>query len=93
MEFENVPEEHEIPETASMRRFDARMRELISRLKFPDQLPDDGDYRKPYLILFNGITDALYAMEQMNFGKARDYLMDAQRNAEDAFISGGDAEE
>ena len=93
MEFDHIPEEHEIPETESMKRFDARMRALIARLKFPDELPDNADYKKPYLILFDGITDALDAMEQMNFGKARDRLEDAQRDAEEAYISATEEEQ
>ena len=93
MEFDNIPEAHEIPETAAMKRFDARMRALIPHLKFPDQLPDDSDYKRPYLILFNAITSALDAMARMNFGSARNILEDAQQDAEEAYISAADEEE
>jgi len=92
MEFDNIPSEQDIPETESMKRFDARTRALIPKLEFPDQLPDHADYKKPYLILFNGITDALDSLNRMNFGRVRDILEDAQRNAEEAYISATDEE-
>ena len=81
MEFANIPPEHEISETEAMRRFDSRMQALITHLKFPDQLPDHGDYKQLYLILFNSITRAMSAIDEMNFGKARDILQDAQTDA------------
>lgn len=90
MEFDHIPEEQDISETAAMKRFDARMRALIANLKFPDELPDDADYKKSYLILFNGITDALDSLKRMNFGRVRDILEDAQRDAEEAYISTAD---
>lgn len=93
MEFDNILEEHENQETEATKRFDARMRALIPNLKLPDQLSDDNDYKKPYLILFNAITNALDAMARMNFGRARDILEDAQRNAEEAYISATDEEQ
>ena len=43
-----------------------------------------------FLILFNGITDALDSMERMNFGRAKDILQDAQINAEEAYLSAGE---
>ena len=89
-EFANVPEENEIPETPAMKRFDSEMRELIDKLKFPDELPDHADYKKPYLILFNGITDALDSLDRMNFGKVRNILMDAQQEAEEAYLNSED---
>ena len=88
MEFDNIPEENEIPETRAGKAFDAHMQELIERLKFPDQLPEEIDYKKPYLILFNGITSAIHDMEQMNFGRAKQTLIFAQQDAEEAYISG-----
>ena len=36
-----------------------------------------------YTALFNGITDALEAMERQNYGHAKEILIKAQQNAED----------
>ena len=47
-------------------------------------------YRKMYLRLFNGVTDALVAMEQQNFGTAADMLRQAQVDSEELYL---DAEE
>ena len=46
------------------------------------------EYKKPYGILFNGITDALAALEEYNFGQVKTCLIKAQQMAEEAFISG-----
>lgn len=80
--------------TAKLREqeFDARMKKLIAELRFPDELPEEGDYKKPYLILFNGITDAIHAMEELDFGRAKRTLKYAQYEAEEAFISNGEEE-
>jgi len=89
----NIPAEEEIPETRASKRFDERMLALIAEWKFPDQLPEDSDYKRPYLILFNGITSALRAMERMNFGRAKELLEDAQADAEEAFLDSGDLDD
>ena len=50
------------------------------------------DYQKLYALLFNAVTDALDAMEQMNFGRAKELLITAQQAAEEVYIgedSGG----
>ena len=44
------------------------------------------EYKKPYLILFNGISRALEEVEQMNFGTVRAILEAAQRDAEEAYL-------
>ena len=80
-----VPAEENVPERRS-KVFDEHMMELAERLKFPDQLPDKGDYKKPYLILFNGLTSAILDMEKMNFGRAKQTLMIAQQDAEEAYL-------
>lgn len=90
MNFNCISPEDAIPESRVPKCFDERMRALIERLKFPDELPEHADYKKPYLILFNGITDALDSMERMNFGRAKDILQDAQINAEEAYLSAGE---
>lgn len=51
------------------------------------------DYKKGYLTLFNGATDALALMEQQNFGMARQTLMQAQSAAEENVISQPDEKE
>ena len=47
------------------------------------------EYKKPYGILFNGITDALAALEEYNFGQVKTCLIKAQQMAEEAYISEG----
>ena len=43
-------------------------------------------YQKPYLYLFNSITDALRAMDDQNYGLARDLLIRAHQEAENYFL-------
>ena len=59
---------------------------FLAKIRFPDQLENDADYKKMYLTLFNGITYALSQIDRMNFGRARDILVDSQKKAEDIFI-------
>ena len=47
------------------------------------------DYKTMYLHLFNHVTDAVAAMETLNFGQAKDILMGAQREAERLYINSG----
>ena len=47
------------------------------------------EYRVPYLILFNRVTDALEALEKDGTADIRDMLIRAQREAEEAFIEAG----
>ena len=64
---------------------------FLADMKFESDLEkDDADYKKMYLTLFNGITYALSQIKRMNFGRARDILMDAQKEAEEIYISGAD---
>ena len=49
-------------------------------------------YEKLYLSLFNAITDALAHMENRNYGLAEACLKDAQRGAEDMYVSGDEPE-
>ena len=39
-----------------------------------------------YHILFNAITDALDAMQKLNFGEAKQILMAAQQKTEEAYL-------
>ena len=45
------------------------------------------EYKKPYHILFNGVTDALAALEDCNYGTVKVLLIQAQQQAEEAYIS------
>lgn len=47
------------------------------------------EYKKPYLTLWNAITDATKAIEQQNFGFAKELLKKAQQDAEEAYVSKG----
>ena len=51
------------------------------------------EYRKPYLILWAGITDARAAMENRNYGIADQLLKQAQQSAEEAYIDYAEEEE
>ena len=44
-------------------------------------------YQNLYFHLFNRITDALAAMEQQDFGTARDILIRAQLSAEEQYLN------
>ena len=44
------------------------------------------EYKKPYLILWGRIDDALKAMAQCNYGLAAELLKKAQSEAEEAYI-------
>jgi len=45
------------------------------------------DYEGLYQLLFNGITDAIKAIEKQNYGSAREKLISIQREAEDLYIT------
>ena len=47
-------------------------------------------YQKAYHLLFNGITDALEAMEKQNFGQAGELLRRAQQEAEELYFAAGE---
>ena len=44
-------------------------------------------YEELYHLLFNAATDALRAMEQENFGQARDLLIRAQQACEERYMA------
>lgn len=48
------------------------------------------DFPKYYTRLFNGVTDALEAMQAQNYIKAQDILIQAQQDAEELFLADGD---
>lgn len=39
-----------------------------------------------YTLLFNAVTDALFALEHQNYGYAKDILINAQQNAELSYL-------
>ena len=47
-------------------------------------------YQKMYSVLFNAMTDALRDMEEQNFGRAKERLIEAQQQAEEAFVETGE---
>lgn len=52
------------------------------------------EYKRPYLRLWAGISEALSALEKRNYGMAEEILLNAQQAAEEIWISsGGPAEE
>jgi hypothetical protein len=44
------------------------------------------NYEKMYMVLFNGITDALRDMQQQNYGFAMFTLVESQKRAEYIYI-------
>ncbi len=49
------------------------------------------DYQKLYTLLFNACTDAVEAMERMDFGTAKATLISAQQQAEEQYIGADEA--
>ena len=47
-------------------------------------------YHEMYFHIFNAVTDALAAMEQLNFGQAADLLKQAQQDAEERYMTGNE---
>lgn len=45
-------------------------------------------YKQMYLHLFNAVTDSLEAMEQMNYGEAKQILTAAQVECEELYLDG-----
>lgn len=43
-------------------------------------------YKSLYFHLFNQMTDAISAIEQQNFGTAKDILIHAQQSAEEQYL-------
>ena len=48
------------------------------------------NFPKYYTRLFNGITDALEALQERNYIKAEDILIRAQQDAEEMYLSDGE---
>lgn len=50
-------------------------------------------WEEMYLLLFRASTKAVQQMQAQNFGLAQEVLLQAQQQAEDAFIAWGDRDE
>jgi len=50
------------------------------------------DYQKLYLTLFNAFTDAMEQLDQQNYGMAREILIKAQQQAEEAYMQESEPE-
>ena len=50
----------------------------------------DNEYRKPYMVLFHDVTDAIQALDQRNIAGAKALLIRAQQQAEAAFLEFGE---
>ena len=48
------------------------------------------DYQKMYTTLFNAMTDAIENIEKLNFGEARELLIQAQQKTEELYIDAED---
>lgn len=48
------------------------------------------DYKKLYFTLFNRVSEAVEAIEEQNFGKAKELLEIGQLEAEEAYIESGE---
>ena len=59
---------------------------IAIRYIMPHEVMIMPDYKKMYLHLFNHVSDALEALEQQNFGQAKEILVAAQQQAEDEYV-------
>ena len=50
------------------------------------------DFEKLYFMMFNQMSRAIEAMNAGNFGIARDILIKAQQDGEEAYLSEGEEE-
>lgn len=44
------------------------------------------DYQKMYIVLFNRVTDAILALEELNYGAAKEILVSGQRETEELYM-------
>ena len=51
------------------------------------------EYKKPYLILFNSLTDIAEEIEKQNYGRAKQLIEEVQQKAEEMYISMEDCDE
>ena len=48
------------------------------------------DYQKMYTTLFNAMTDAIENIEKLNYGTAKEILIQAQQKTEELYIDAED---
>ena len=48
------------------------------------------DYQKMYTTLFNAMTDAIENIEELNYGTAKEILIQAQQKTEELYIEAED---
>ena len=48
------------------------------------------DYQKMYTTLFNAMTDAIENIEELNYGTAKEILIQAQQKTEELYIDAED---
>lgn len=48
------------------------------------------DYQKMYTTLFNAMTDAIENIEKLNYGTAKELLIQAQQKTEELYIDAED---
>lgn len=51
------------------------------------------DYQKPYHILLDAAERAIAQLDALNVGAARDILIQGERDAEEAYLCGGEKAE
>ena len=64
----------------------------IKMILLYDAQGDAMDYKQVYFLLFNRITDALCAIENSNYGTAKEILIKAQQETEEIYMD-NDTEE
>ena len=50
------------------------------------------EYKESYLVLFRAVRDAVDAIEQQNYGMAKELLIQGEQKAEEIFLSSDDKE-
>ena len=45
------------------------------------------EYKEAYILLFRAVTAALEEIQERNYGRVKNLLIEGQQNAEEAFIS------
>ena len=51
---------------------------------------ENENFPRYYTILFNGVTDAIVALDRQELDQAREILVRSQQEAEEAYISAGE---
>jgi len=67
-----------------------RLDRFVKSLRFEDEMTDDADYKKMYLVLFNAVTSANDYLDQQKYKRAKEALITAQQNTEEVFLSAGE---